>query len=825
MDLAPALGDRRGLFLLELRSGHTEDPHTPPRTLLQVTGLGLTLRSGPKAMLAWVTHLHSGEPVAGAEVNVRMVGSEEVLHAQTDANGVARFDLQSSQQEALVTARHGADTVTAWKHVNPTNARLEASQTGNWVGRLFSERGIYRPGQVVHLKAYVRRRGDHGLRPPESGQTVTVQLLGPHGDRIATQTAPLNAFGATHLQFELERDAALGYYQAQLLLDNVVLRTAHVHVAEYRAPSFEVSTTLHTSAPDTASALPRATAKVLGTYLFGAPMSGSEVRWSAHRWRHAVFTHDLGPYSFSNPFLPGYATQGWPRQGRQPLDAQGLLTIPLEPNPEESSSSPLHGPWTIEVDIDLQDTDRQVISDSARGLLHDRDAYLGVDVVHEGGRIARANTSFEVHVVGVDTQFKRIAGLRGVVRLLREEWHEVERRGAGGSYVVQSERVLTEEGRCSVVTVTDAERPAGCRLRPGRSGEYVVVVEGRDRGGRSLQAGSRLYVEGTGYVSWRPAEAEPGASVHVAKASEPQRTLELVPDRNQYSPGDQARVMVKSPWEHSWALVTVEHQRNISEHILELDGSARALEVPITKAMASQARVHVAVVRGRLGDQLDGRGYDRMAPQSRMGTVALNVSTYHRWLDVEVTPSTTQARPGDTVDVAVEVKDNDGVFADAEVTLWAVDEAVLQLSDHGSYRSWSPDTFGYDAHTSPWRFSGHDTRSDLVAHGRWGERFVQGGDGSLSEEPPSTRESAHVRRNFQTTPMYIGSLETGRDGLASAQMTLPDNLTRFRIMAVAVDRGERSGSEDTYVQVWRSFMVRPAPPRFLHQGDEVRLSA
>ena len=76
-----------------------------------------------------------------------------------------------------------------------------------------------------------------------------------------------------------------------------------------------------------------------------------------------------------------------------------------------------------------------------------------------------------------------------------------------------------------------------------------------------------------------------------------------------------------------------------------------------------------------------------------------------------------------------------------------------------------------------------------------------------------------MRSRFVTAAYFNPSVLTDASGRASVKFRLPDNLTTFRIMAVAADAVDRFGSGESEIKVNKPFMMRPALPRFLLVGD------
>ncbi len=76
-----------------------------------------------------------------------------------------------------------------------------------------------------------------------------------------------------------------------------------------------------------------------------------------------------------------------------------------------------------------------------------------------------------------------------------------------------------------------------------------------------------------------------------------------------------------------------------------------------------------------------------------------------------------------------------------------------------------------------------------------------------------------VRSDFNPLAAFAPDVRTDANGEAVVAIRLPDNLTRYRIMVVAVQSGQRFGSGESNLTARLPLMVRPSAPRFLNFGD------
>jgi hypothetical protein len=159
--------------------------------------------------------------------------------------------------------------------------------------------------------------------------------------------------------------------------------------------------------------------------------------------------------------------------------------------------------------------------------------------------------------------------------------------------------------------------------------------------------------------------------------------------------------------------------------------------------------------------------------------------------------------------VRVAVRDARGRGARSEVALWAVDEGVLALT---GYETPDPIDLIYRARGLGLRLASNMTAvAPQVPEGEKGRREAGGGGGAAGADV--------LRSRFQTTAFFLGTVVTDANGDAVATAKLPDNLTTFRVMAVAVTMGDRYGKGQSSLLVTRPLIARQALPRFVRPAD------
>jgi alpha-2-macroglobulin len=818
IDLERVLAGAPGIVLSSLRvSGVTPSSEYDseeagylrrPRTAVtQVTSLGLAVKaSGHEGMTVWVTSLADASPVAGALVVVRDETNHVLWQGSTDASGLVRTSAEVNLTNSfLITARHGDDLAyarTQWWEGHrgwEFNLPVDDDRERPVVGEVWPDRGVVRPGEGVHLKAVLRRLDDAG--PHHLGRAETTFVVrDPRGDDALVQVAPIDAFGAAEIELAVPEQAALGSWSVLLGggYDRVKRAFAEgeawdiagrLRVAEFRRPKFRV---LSHAAHELVVAGDPVSVGVEGQLLAGGPMSGAATQWTvrASRWHWRPAASRWSGWEFEpDAFADEGEQQPHPEtiaQGQAELDAAGRFEISLP------RAGALKGwPAALDAEAEVRDVDRQSAATRARVRVLPATVLLGVE---RPPFFVNASDGVTARLVALSAAETPVAGVALHVELQRRHWDSVRRREVSGRYVFESRPVVESVAAKEVVSGAD---PVAVSFALAAGGEYAIVASGLDERGNPTRAAAAFYVFGEGFTPWR---------------MDRENRIELVPERDAYAPGETARVLVKSPWERTTALVTVERAGVIEARVEDLSGTMPVLTVPVLAAFTPNVYVSVVLLRGRVPAPADPEMTDPGRPAYRVGYCELTVPPRERRLAVAVTAARAEYRPGQQAQATVQVTGADGTPRRAGVTLWAVDAGVLELT---GYRT--PDLIAAFYARHGLGVSTADSRSRLVGRRSYGTKGAKQGGGGGVETAAEV-----ARRDFRALAVWRGDVETDASGRATIAFTLPDSLTTYRLMAVATAGEAEFGNGESELIVTKPLGLEPALPRFLRPDDSAR---
>jgi hypothetical protein len=802
------------------------------RALDNITRLAITLKSSQDSTLVWTSFLKTGRPASGVPVELRDDDNRLLWTGVTDRNGFADApgwlklgitDWQRWRRPALwAFARHKNGTAvmnTSWTGgVEPWRFSVNYDnypRPRRYAAELFTERGVYRPGETVDIKGLARKlvSGDWDKLDFPVAQ---VSLTDPRGNRVAKATVPVDGeFSSFDYAYRLAESAPTGVWTVEVSEpykdDKAVARAVEAdeegggddgdggvsreyigkerpflfsetfRVEEFKPAVFEVKA--QSLAPSYLAG-DKFRAAIEGWYLFGAPMAGSKADWTLRLNSAYYAPPGKDGFSFGREYGEGHYDR-LAGSGGVELDAKGKATVEvqLEKNVKASGNA-----LSASFEAGVTDPERQRLFGRASVFVHKADLYLGVKA---SGGFVEAGKQWSVDIIGVRPDGSPAPGLAAEGKMVKRQWLSTRRAGLGGRLEWVSETKDT------VVSSFTFAVPAGTqtwKFTPEDGGYYIFTVSGKDEEGRATETSFSFYVFGKGAAWW---------------AREDSDIIELVAEKYDYKPGEMAHIMVKSPYDEAQALVTVERE-GVLDRWLTTKGGADFISVPIKESYLPNVYVSVILLKGRaVGQKFSADGEDDLSkPQAKFGYAALNVSPAGRRLAVTLKSDKADYRPGQQVKLDIAAADEAGKPAASELTVYAVDEGVLSLTGYAT-----PDPFAAFYGPRPLNVLTADSRLHVIGQRSYGEKGEARGGGGAA------LPGLDLRSNFAPTAYWNASVRTGPDGAASVSFKLPDSLTRFRLMAVA-GSGARFGSGDARVTVSKPLMLRPSMPRLARAGDK-----
>ena len=779
---------------------------------VQVTDLSLTTVEEEKAVRFFVTSLATGLPVAGAKVEVDGVLNNNfaVLDTgTTDASGAYVWPVAARNRQAaparIVVSR--ADDVLVVDPNQPPDRYTEAgwtAGTSDWLQwttatdfsnrhpaprvlcHVFTERPIYRPTDPVHVKAFIRTLADGLLTPGGLHNDVELVVTGPgQNDQWQYKLHP-DSGGNLHYLFDEETDST-GQYQAELDIDGTACGTAHFIKDAYRLPRFQI----RMNGPDSIPMDKPASVGITAIYYAGGPAAARPVRF-----RVTEFPYDFTPvarpgfvYGTSSIFQTDFGQDSTAAlESEATTDKEGRAAVTLDPEQEASNA-----PRRYVVEATVTGDDGKTVTNT-QDVLALPSFVLGL----QAPRFLPHADAIPIQVLVVDAGGKPIAGRAITLTLLRRQWSSILQMSdfSDGKAKYQTEVVDDKILQRTVISGADA---VPINLPISQDGVYIVQIQAADDLGRLQTVSEDMFAAGNNPVSW----SRPPATV-----------FKVTTDKPDYVPGDSAKLILQSPFQNARALAMVEMPNGQNSYTwLDISNGYGVFTLPIQKSFMPRIPVHFVLMRGRLPGE-DSGPLDVRRPETIAATAWIGVKPVKNIVTATVT-APAQALPGSTVVVTVKLADDTGKPISGEVTLWLIDQAVLALA--------------HEAPLNPLPDFIRDRGSDLAFSDtrNWPFGYLPldenpGGDVGAGDQ--NLLNKVTIRKNFNPMPYYNPALMVGPSGTATVSIKLPDDLTIFKIRAVAISGAERFGFATGEIAVRLPVIIEPNLPRFVRPGDEFQLA-
>jgi alpha-2-macroglobulin len=763
-----------------------EDDEPDDGSAAEVTGMwvvdtdvALTTFTGRDGLNVFARSLQSAAPLAGLEIVLLSRGNEPLGKAVTAADGRATFPPE------LLKGRGGAEPIAVmaldggkqeFSRIELTKAAFDLSdrgiegrdQPGPVDAFLYTERGVYRPGETVQLMAMLRDDSAVALKD----MPVTLVVRRPDGSEFTRYTLALAASGALHQAIALPKSSRRGRWSANAYIDP---KGAPVGRVEFSVEDFvpeKLKVELTSDAPILWSDRTNGFT-IAADFLYGAPAADlgveSDLRITVDDKPFPSFAgYRFGLEAEREKFEPPFLTLEPP-----PTDDKGKSRLEWRPDKIKDTALPLK----VQVQARVFEPGGGRATKTDKTLpLRTREVYLGIKPAFDG-RYAREGVDTAFDLIAVDAEGKQVARPSveyTIERVLRSyQWYQVD--GRWRWQTITSERTVAVD---TLALKPDAPTRLSRRLDWGPHRLTIVDPE----------AGTSTSM--TFYVGWYGG----------GDGEEAPDTLRVASDKKNYAPGETAKLRLEAPFAGE-ALIAIATDRVLQTYAAKVAPGGTTVEIPVKGEWGAGAYALVTAWRPL------SVAADR-TPTRVIGAVWLGLDPALRTLAVQLA-APEKMTPRQRIEIPVRVANARG--PEAFVTLAAVDEGILQLT---KYRTPNPADFYFGK-----RRLALEMRDDygrlLDARADETGRIRSGGDagdiGGLDVVPT------------RIVSLFSGPVKLDDKGEAKIAFDMPDFIGQVRLMAVAYDK-DKVGSAEARLFVRDAVTADLVLPRFLAPNDRSRVA-
>ena len=779
----------------------------------QVTPFQVHVKAGHYNTLVWVTEFRSGQPVADATVKIfrdTYMGAAEqpeiLTRAVTDDSGVAMLagtreidpdlkflhtykmteprlfvKIEKADDLALVPLDYQfqVDTYRASRYSVSSFMRRRYGHIHTWGT---TAQGVYKAGDTIQYKLYVRDQNNEAFVPaPADGYTL--EVVDPTGKIIhVAADISLSEFGAHDGQFTVSRTGAVGWYRFQLkaAFTEDIWEPMRVLVSDFTPAPFKVATDLNGRNFQPGDQVEVTTRARLHS---GGPYADAGSRVTATLEARAFGSQDPSARGFR---FDSYVPEAPPRQTvhqiENTLDKQGNLTTRFS-LPE---SKILYGRLVVESAV--RDDRGKYIAGRATADFAGRDHYVGL---RSTDWTLDEDEPAAVDLLVLDAGGKPREGIPIHVKVERRETRAARVKGAGNAYLTHYTQQWVEVAQCGLKS---AMEPVQCEFTPQDPGLHRITATIQDTRNRTHRSEIYQWVVGKGQVVWQ---------------EQPDNSLEIIAEKSEYRVGETARYLVKNPFPGARALITVERYGVLQSRLQTLEGATPIIEFEVLKDYLPGFFLSVVVISPRVELPPADNQVDLGKPAFRMGYVKVPVTDPFKEIAVQVEPGRDTYKPRERVSVDIKATPRHPAAGEPiEMAVAVLDEAVFDLLVQG--RDYFDPYKGFYT-VDELDLENYSLLMRLVGRQKFEKKGASaGGGGGLD---------ISLRSVFKFVCYWNPSIIADTQGRATIEFKAPDNLTGWRVLAMAVTPGDRMGLGDGRFKVNRPTEIRPVMPNQVTEGD------
>lgn len=783
---------KNGIFFFKVKS---EQTHTNrggsdyDKRLIIVSDLGVLVKeSANQHRDLYVQSIKTGLPVANAKVQVLGKNGIPVLSSYTDMNGHVAFpSLNSFKNEKKPTAfvvSKGDDlsflpVKASGRWLNYSKFDVGgvhgASDPAKLNGYLFSERGIYRPGDEFNI-AMIVKSGD--WRNTLEGTPLEASIVDSRGLEISKKRFKLNSSGFEEIKYKTENSSPTGTYQINLYTIKYKKRyrsigSTTISVEEFLPDRLTIST-LFPGIGDKAWVSPEdIKGQVSLRNLFGSPARGNKVSaritFSPGRMWFPAFRN----YRFHDPLTSRISYS----ETLPEVETNDRGKAEFDLNLERFDAATYN--LTFIADGFEKESGRNVTSVSSI-LVSPLKYLIGTKSNGDMSYIYK-NSERAVKIIAVNSDLKKtsVSNLKFTVN--RIDQISVLTKMPNGIYAYKS---VPKKIPISSVQKNLPAAGFDFNLPTNETGEYELIITNED----DVQFSHlRFSVVGMG---------------NITRSLDKTAELDIKLNKTDYEPGEEIEIYVKAPYKGA-GIITIEKDKVYSSQWFVSETNSFLKKIRIPKELEGNGYVNVAFVRAADSKNI------YMTPLS-YGVASFAISKKNRMNKITLdVPS--KARSGEVFPIKYKTE------KPCKIVVFAVDEGILQVAKYQT-----PNPLAHFFKKSALEVKTSQLLDLILPEYSLSQHVSAMGGGSGFDE---IGKNLNPFKRKQNKPVvYWSGIVSSDQQMRKLEYTVPDYFNgTLRVMAVAVS-ADAIGTAEEKAIVKNPFVITPNVPMYAAPDDSFQIS-
>ena len=652
-------GSERGLFFLSAQGWDPEKKKliaVSDSRFILVTDIGiLTKKNADASHEVFLMSIKEGKPLANVTVDLLGKNGIPLQTAKTDANGHCSFtSVEKSTREKLpvaFVARNGDDVsfIPYMREDRQLNfSRFDIDGVDNVLPEnldafVFTERGVYRPGDEVHIGLSVKQRNWQGNL---KGLPLETEVMDARGHSVQTRKITLPDSAFTELTYQTANESPTGLYTFNVFLvknskRSTMLGSTTAQVKEFSPDRMKIDSRLSQTSPKGWIQPKQMTATVSLANLYGTPATERRIVSKIELMPTAFSFPEFKDYNFFDPLYDPKKerTEQTIELGENKTDGAGQTQFDLQ---LERFADATYSMRFIAEGFEAEGG--RSVTTTTSALISALPYVIGCKA--DGDlRYIDTNKPRAVDLVALDPQLNRIALGNVTANIIAQEYVSVLTKQESGKFAYES---VLKERPVKSEKISVAANGSKFNLPTNEPGNYIFEL--RDDQDRRLTK-VQFSVVGQGAVS---------------RSLEKNSELQVKIDRAQYNSGDDIAISITAPYAGN-GLITIERDRVYTQQWFQATTASSVQHIRVPENFEGSGYVNVAFVRA-----LDSK--EIFASPLSYGVVPFTANKEKRKLKVDVNAVAT-AKPGEPLHIKYQTD------RPSKIVIFAVDQGILQVTN------------------------------------------------------------------------------------------------------------------------------------------------
>jgi len=752
-----------------------EDRPAAAERWLIVTDLSLVAFQGADQTMVRVRSIDTARVAREVRLDLVARNNEILASRRTDSNGQVSFEASLMNGEGPMSPRmimaYDANNDYAMLDLDRPDVDLSQQPIGGRTppglvdGWIYTDRGVYRPGESIYVSALLRDAAAMALEE-RAGE---VRIYGPNGlEADSWRFDEAAKAGALSYRYKLPKSAARGMWRIDVDIDGVgVVASEQVSVEDFVPQRIELKLDADTDTPILQGERRSVNANV--RFLYGAPGAGLTVEARARVEVAPKPFEDFGDFTFGRDDESFREREIGMKDAI--ADGSGMASLVIDPTSEDIESSQ---PLRLRTVISAIEPGGRPVRDDVRIPYLPRADYLGVAPAFDSRAQEGEQARFRVVSVNAADGVARAADTEW--RLVRFDWDYDWYRTDGGEWKWRRTRNVVDVD--SGVLKLTAEGASELVTRQLDWGDYQLVVEDPETGAEAAYGF---------WAGWGGGPQEGGEAPDQVRISKPETPARL---------NSKVTLDILPPFDGE-AEIVVANEQIIETRTLSIRAKGQQVEFTVDKDWGAGAYIMVSVYSPRHEQR-------QPVPRRAVGVVHVPVDVAPRTFEVSLNAPEV-VKPRQTISIDIEATNGprtEGVYA----TLAAVDEGILLLTKFDS------------PNPADWFFA--KRRLGVGMKDDYG-RMLDPNQGAAAQTRSGGDQIGGAGLTVvptKTVALFQGPIALGRNGKATVDLTLPDFNGELRLMAVVWSESGL-GATSQPMTVRDDVPAELILPRFLAPGD------